>query len=95
MSALGTLRGVGVGPGDPGLMTLRAAQVLAAAPVVAWFAKRGRPGHARGIVEGRLAPGVIEVPLLYPVTTEIAFDDPAYAAALAGFYEMSAAALIS
>jgi precorrin-2/cobalt-factor-2 C20-methyltransferase len=93
MSARGTLHGVGVGPGDPGLMTLRAAEVLARAPVVAWFAKRGRAGHARTIVEGRLAPGVVEVPLVYPVTTEIPFHDPAYAAALSAFYETSAARL--
>ena len=38
---------VGLGPGDPELMTLKAARVIAAAPVVAFFAKRGRPGHAR------------------------------------------------
>lgn len=93
MSAPGTLHGVGVGPGDPGLMTIRAAEVLARAPVVAWFAKRGRPGHARTIVEGRIGRGAIELPLVYPVTTEIPVGDPAYATALAAFYAESSAIL--
>jgi precorrin-2/cobalt-factor-2 C20-methyltransferase len=90
MSATGTLHGVGVGPGDPALLTLRAAEVLARAPVVAWFAKRGRPGHARTIVEGRIGQFAMEIPLIYPVTTEIPVADPAYATALAVFYEESA-----
>ena len=41
---------------------------------VAHFAKRGNNGNARATVEGKLRPGVIELPLLYPVTTEI--DQP-------------------
>ena len=31
----GTLYGVSIGPGDPGLLTLRAAEVLRACPVIA------------------------------------------------------------
>lgn len=82
----GTLWGVGLGPGDPELMTVKAARVIARAPVVAYFAKRGRRGHARTIVEGLLAPGVEEIPLVYPMTTEIPFEDPRYGEALAAFY---------
>ena len=51
----GTLHVVGMGPGDPELLTVKAVRVLADAPVVAFFAKRGRQGHARRIAEGRLA----------------------------------------
>ena len=39
----GTLYGVGVGPGDPELLTMKAVRILAAAPVIAYFAKRGPP----------------------------------------------------
>ena len=53
----GTLFIVGLGPGDPELMTLKAARIIAAAPVIAFFAKRGRAGHARGIAEGRIRQG--------------------------------------
>jgi precorrin-2/cobalt-factor-2 C20-methyltransferase len=86
----GTLIGVGLGPGDPELVTLKAAKALAVAPVVAYFAKAGRVGHARTIVAPHLRPGVTELPLAYPVTTEIPVDDPAYNAALSCFYAEAA-----
>ncbi len=67
----GRLIGVGVGPGDPELLTLKAARILAEADVVAHFAKAGNASNARRIVAQHLRPGVEELPLLYPVTTEI------------------------
>ena len=93
MSGRGKLFGVGVGPGDPELMTLKAARILAAAPVLAHFRKRGMPGHARGIVEGYQKPGCLELALDYPLTTEVPFDDPAYREALTQFYDEAARAL--
>ena len=70
MSA-GKLLGVGVGPGDPELMTLKAMRALGAADVIAYFAKAGNASHSRAIVAQHLRAGVIELPLLYPVTTEL------------------------
>ena len=70
MSA-GKLLGVGVGPGDPELMTLKAMRALGAADVIAHFAKAGNASHSRAIVAPHLRGGVIELPLLYPVTTEL------------------------
>ena len=52
----GTLYGVGLGPGDPELMTLKAARILREAPVIAHFRKKGRPGHARTIAKRTSAP---------------------------------------
>jgi precorrin-2/cobalt-factor-2 C20-methyltransferase len=89
----GRLYGLGTGPGDPELLTLKALRVLQQVPVVAHFAKRGQPGNARGIVAALLRPGVTELPLLYPVTTEIDRHDPDYRAQITGFYEASAAAV--
>ena len=89
----GRLIGVGLGPGDPELVTLKALNAMRAAPVIAYFAKAGRRGHARAIADPHLPEGRIEEPLAYPVTTEIAFDDPAYGAALSAFYAQSAARL--
>ena len=86
----GRLIGVGLGPGDPDLVTLKALKALRAAPVIAYFAKAGRQGHARGIAATHLPGGQAEEALAYPVTTEIPFDGPAYVAALRGFYEESA-----
>jgi precorrin-2/cobalt-factor-2 C20-methyltransferase len=88
--APGRLYGIGLGPGDPELLTVKAVRLIQAAPVVAFFAKAGRRGHARKIVDRWLAPTCEELPLYYPVTTEIPFDDPRYVAQLAAFYEASA-----
>ncbi len=93
MSAPARLIGVGVGPGDPELMTLKALRALREADVVAHFAKAGNPSKARAIAAGHLRPGVAEVPLLYPVTTEIARHEPAYCNGIAAFYDGCAEAL--
>ena len=89
----GRLYGVGIGPGDPELLTVKAVRVIAEAPVVAFFAKAGRRGNARGIVDGWIKPAHVELPLYYPMTTESHFGDPPYREALANFYEESAAAI--
>ena len=77
----------GLGPGDPDLMSVRAAREVRNARHVAFFRKKGHPGQARRIVEGLLAANVIEYPMEYPVTTEIAFDNPEYTRLLDGFYD--------
>ncbi|KRQ98144.1 MULTISPECIES: precorrin-2 C(20)-methyltransferase [Bradyrhizobium] len=77
----------GLGPGNPDLMSVRADREVRAAKHVAYFRKKGRPGQARRIVEGMLAKDVYEYPMEYPVTTEIAFDNPEYVRLLAGFYD--------
>ncbi len=82
----GTVWGVGLGPGDPDLMSVRAARLLGAAKHVAYFRKAGRKGHARSIVEGLLPADAIEFAMEYPVTTEIPVTDPAYNQMLSGFY---------
>lgn len=86
----GRLLGVGLGPGDPELLTVKAVRALEAAPVVSYFAKAGRRGHARTIADPWIPAGVEEEPLHYPVTVEIPFDHPDYVAALSGFYAAAA-----
>ena len=84
---MGRILCAGLGPGDPDLMSVRADRAIRAATHVAYFRKRGRPGQARRIVEGMLAPGVAEYPMEYPVTTELPFESAEYKACLATFYD--------
>jgi precorrin-2/cobalt-factor-2 C20-methyltransferase len=89
MSA-GRLLGVGVGPGDPELVTLKAMRALGEADVIAHFAKAGNDSHSRAIVAQHLREGVVELPLLYPVTTELPKEDAAYRCAIDAFYDAAA-----
>ncbi|MDR5859720.1 precorrin-2 C(20)-methyltransferase [Halomonas eurihalina] len=89
----GTIHGVGLGPGSQDLMSVRADRLIRGASHVAYFRKKGRTGHARTIVEGMLADDAVELPMEYPVTTEIPFDDPRYNEWLAAFYERQVAQL--
>jgi precorrin-2/cobalt-factor-2 C20-methyltransferase len=90
MSGAGRLIGVGVGPGDPELVTLKAARALSEAEVVAFFAKRGEAGLARRTAAPHLRSGVAELPLFYPVTTEIPKCSAGYRDALCAFYDAAA-----
>jgi len=81
----GRLTGVGVGPGDPDLLTVRATQVIAAADVIAYHCA----AHGRSIARAAAAPylnGQVEEILVYPVTTEGTAHPGGYAGALADFY---------
>ena len=70
MSA-GTLYGVGVGPGDPDLITVKAVKVISAARVVAYFAKRGKAGNAWVTAEQHVDPAAERLALNYPYTVEL------------------------
>ncbi|HYD14757.1 MAG TPA: precorrin-2 C(20)-methyltransferase [Hyphomicrobium sp.] len=89
----GTLYGIGVGPGDARLLTLRAAGLVTSVDVLAFFAKRGREGNARRIASQLVGNGRTELRLEYPVTDEIPVSDPDYTAQIAEFYEASARAI--
>lgn len=88
MSTRPAVVGIGLGPGAPDLMSVRALRALEGADRLAHFCKSGRRGNARTIADAVVgADPAREIAMTYPVTTEIAVDDPAYAQALAGFYE--------
>lgn len=86
----GTLYGVGLGPGDPELVTVKAARVIAQADVVAYHSARHGRSIARGIAEPYLRPGQIEEHLVYPVTTETTDHPGGYEGAMADFYAEAA-----
>jgi precorrin-2/cobalt-factor-2 C20-methyltransferase len=89
----GRLIGVGTGPGDPELLTLKAVRAIERADVVAYFAKAGNTSNALAVVADLLRQGQVELPLLYPVTTEIHRHHDDYKATITGFYDTSAAAV--
>ncbi len=87
MTARGRLFGVGVGPGDPELMTIKAQRVIAAADVVAYpGAEHGR-SVSRAIAAPYMRSDQIEVPLRYPVTTGETDHPDGYEGAIAEFYD--------
>lgn len=86
----GQLIGVGTGPGDPELLTVKAVKALEKAEIVAYFAKQGKGGNGRAIVEELLKSDVTLLPLYYPVTTEIDKDAPEYNRRITAFYDASA-----
>jgi precorrin-2/cobalt-factor-2 C20-methyltransferase len=93
VNGVGKLIGVGVGPGDPNLLTLKAVRALQNAKVVAHFSKAGNASNARAIVSDFLRPDVTELPLLYPLTTEKPTSDADYRASIQGFFDESALAV--
>ncbi|MEM8749625.1 MAG: precorrin-2 C(20)-methyltransferase [Pseudomonadota bacterium] len=66
----GTLYGIGVGPGDPELLTMKAHRLLKTAPVVAYPAPDSGESFARSIVADYMPGGQIEIPIVVPMRVE-------------------------
>ncbi|MBR2575327.1 MAG: precorrin-2 C(20)-methyltransferase [Loktanella sp.] len=84
----GVLYGVGVGPGAPDLMTLRAARLIAGAAVIAYPTLAGAASFARAIAADLIAPDAREIVMDVPMSVERA---PAQAAYDAGAVQIAAA----
>ena len=91
----GVLYGVGLGPGDPELVTLKAARLISSADVIAYHSARHGRSIARSIAAPYLRGDQIEEQLVYPVTTEPAQHPDGYEAAIEEFYEQAAARLMA
>ena len=81
----GRLIGVGVGPGDPGLLTLKAVAAIEASPVVAYLSAEGASSLARTIVRAHLREDHVEILLEAPMRLEPSI--------IAGFYNRAARTL--
>ncbi|MBF6204282.1 precorrin-3B C(17)-methyltransferase [Streptomyces gardneri] len=90
MSTPGKLWGVGLGPGDPELVTVKAANVIGAADVVAFHSARHGRSISRRIAAPYMRPGQLEEHLVYPVTTETTDHPGGYQGAIDEFYEEAA-----
>jgi precorrin-2 C20-methyltransferase/precorrin-3B C17-methyltransferase len=89
----GRLYGVGLGPGDAELVTLKAARLIRDADVIAFHAGVGKQSNARRIAADLIPGGAIEEELRYPVTTGPTAHPGGYAGAMAEFYEECASRL--
>ena len=89
----GTLYGIGVGPGDVRYLTLRAAGLVRAVDVLAYFAKHDMPGNARRIVAPLVEAGRGEGRFEYPLTDEMPAEHPDYQQKIGAFYRETSAAL--
>ncbi|MBD2835453.1 precorrin-2 C(20)-methyltransferase [Pseudomonas sp. JM0905a] len=95
MTGKGRLIGLGVGPGDPELITLKALRLLQSAQVVGYFvakakASQGQGGNAFGIIEQHLTDAQQRMPLVYPVTTEKLEPPLTYETVISDFYDTAA-----
>ena len=66
----GILYGVGVGPGDPELMTLKAARLINSADVVAYPAPDSGISFARSIAAEHIQQNATEIPMIVPMRTD-------------------------
>ncbi|CAM3648938.1 precorrin-2 C(20)-methyltransferase [Nocardioides zeicaulis] len=89
----GRLYGVGLGPGDPELITLKAARLIGSADVIAFHAGVGKQSNARRIAADLIPATAVEEELRYPVTTGTTAHPGGYAGAMAEFYEECTARL--
>ena len=83
----GMLYGLGIGPGDPDLMTIKAHRILQSVPVVAYPAPDTGESLARSIAAPHMAPGQTEIVIRTPMTPgNFPADDvyDRYAAEIAG-----------
>jgi precorrin-2 C20-methyltransferase/precorrin-3B C17-methyltransferase len=82
-----------VGPGDPELITIKAARLIAGADVIAFHQGAGKSSNARRIAADLFPDDVVEEVLEYPVTTGTTDHPGGYAGAMADFYAECAARL--
>lgn len=90
MNNIGRFYGVGLGPGDPELITRKAARLIKEADVLAYYSGTHGRSIARSIAADLIPEGVIEELMVYPVTTGTTDHPGGYDGAIADFYDESA-----
>ena len=70
MIELGRLYGLGIGPGDPELLTLKAHRILTSVPVIAYPTAENGKSLARAIVADFISPDRIEIPMALPFSVK-------------------------
>ena len=82
---------VGVGPGDPDLLTVKASRIITEARQIAYFRKKNTLGRARSIIDAFITKNrPLEYAMEYPVTNEINFQSNEYKNSIREFYDTCA-----
>jgi precorrin-2/cobalt-factor-2 C20-methyltransferase len=76
--AMSKLYGLGLGPGDPELITLKAWRIISSAPVIAYLSANGGASTARDIARPFIPEDAIELAIDMPMRTERAPGEAAY-----------------
>lgn len=79
MTRRGRLIGLGVGPGDPELLTVKGVKALEAAQAIAFIAAAGKASRARDIARAHIQPGTRELIAVMPMTQDGEATGRAYA----------------
>jgi precorrin-2/cobalt-factor-2 C20-methyltransferase len=74
----GILYGVGLGPGDPGLITVKSSRLISKARVIAYPSLAGGESFARSIAADLISPEAKEIVMDVPMTVERAPAQAAY-----------------
>lgn len=91
--ANGILYGIGVGPGDPELLTMKAVKAIGEADIIAYPTANGTKSNAKTTIEPYLKSTHQLMPLTYPVTAGPIADSAAYQQLMQTFYDQTAAEL--
>ena len=86
----GKLYGIGLGPGDPDLMTIKAVRIIGFVEVIVYHSAKHGHSIARDIAKFYLSKNQLEEQLIYPVTTDTINHSGGYSCAIAEFYLKSA-----
>ena len=86
---IGKVYGVGLGPGNPELITIKSVNILKSAEYIFFFKKKSNDSRALSIVKDIINKDSVQIALEYPVTTEIDSKDSEYKLKIKNFYEES------
>jgi len=90
MGKKGKLYGIGLGPGDSELITLKALKAIKQADVVAYHQAKGRPSQALAIAQEFLGADQVKLPLIYPITRQLPPESTEYQRKMQAFYNQIA-----